>query len=220
MKRTCEDCGKEFDFEKLEWGGKVVEPKHCDECCEKREREEEAAQRIAVRNEQWLAVCPPLYRETDLARLPKKYREAISKWAFGPFGLGFMGEPGSGKTRACFQILKKQIEEGREVRAISATRFGQICTVQFAQDDAKREEAEVVMEGIRECDVLLFDDIGKGKMTERAELELYDLLEIRTSYLRPTLWTANSSPDALLSAMSSERGGAIMRRLAEFSEII
>jgi DNA replication protein DnaC len=68
--------------------------------------------------------------------------------------------------------------------------------------------------------ILLIDDIGKGKMTDRAEMELFDLLETRTSHKLPTIWTANAKGDDLLRMMSEDRGEPIIRRLSEFSEIV
>ena len=66
----------------------------------------------------------------------------------------------------------------------------------------------------------MIDDLGKGKMTDRAEAELYDLLEFRSSHKLPIIWTSNSDARGLLSMFSADRGDAIIRRLAEFSNII
>jgi NitT/TauT family transport system ATP-binding protein len=68
--------------------------------------------------------------------------------------------------------------------------------------------------------VLLLDDLGKQKMTERAELELFDLLEHRSSHELPIIWTANAAKGDLRKMLSSDRGEPILRRLSEFTKII
>jgi hypothetical protein len=51
-------------------------------------------------------------------------------------------------------------------------------------------------------------------------MELYNLLEYRTSHKLTTLWTANGSGSDLLAKLSKDRGEPILRRLSEFSEIV
>jgi DNA replication protein DnaC len=68
--------------------------------------------------------------------------------------------------------------------------------------------------------VLLLDDLGKAKMTERSELELFDLLEHRSSHALPIFWTANAEKGALKQMLSPDRGEPILRRLSEFTKII
>jgi hypothetical protein len=57
-------------------------------------------------------------------------------------------------------------------------------------------------------------------MTERAELELFDLLEHRSSHELPIIWTANAERGALKQMLSPDRGEPILRRLSEFTKII
>jgi hypothetical protein len=57
-------------------------------------------------------------------------------------------------------------------------------------------------------------------MTERAELELFDLLENRTQNLLPTIVTSNSSGNQIVAMLSEDRGSAIMRRIKDFSTIV
>lgn len=66
--------------------------------------------------------------------------------------------------------------------------------------------------------LLYFDDIDKGPhQSERLESEFFDLLETRTSNLRPTLWTSQLSLSQLEKRFSAGTGPAIARRLAEFT---
>jgi DNA replication protein DnaC len=57
-------------------------------------------------------------------------------------------------------------------------------------------------------------------MTERAELELFDLLENRTQNLMPTIITTNTTNAQLLAMLSEDRGSAILRRIKDFNTIV
>jgi DNA replication protein DnaC len=140
-------------------------------------------------------------------------------WQYGPEGVGIIGLPGKCKTRAGILILKRMAEEGRTVGFVTATKFSEMTVDQFSTDEDFREDARNQLRDLRNVDVLLFDDLGKGKITERAEVELYSLLEERTSHMLPTIWTANSQLKSMFGNMSDERSGAILRRLTEFSAI-
>jgi DNA replication protein DnaC len=93
------------------------------------------------------------------------------------------------------------------------------CSDQFSDDIKHRREAEGVLNLTRWVHVLLLDDLGKNKMTDRAEASLYELLEYRTSHRKPTIWTSNSNAKQLRTMFSVDRAEAIMRRLIEFSDI-
>jgi DNA replication protein DnaC len=76
-----------------------------------------------------------------------------------------------------------------------------------------------MLEKAAQVDALLLDDLGKNRMTERAEVELYDLLEHRTGHLLPTFWTSNSNAAGLHDMFSPDRADAMLRRLGkEFCE--
>lgn len=222
MKTTnCEQCGSAISYEPFIWKGvEAMAPTKCNAC-----------HALAVEAEQgeinrqwilsaWEKVCPPLYRDTDIQRLPKAFQSIIRDWDYGARGVGFVGHPGMGKTRTALLMLRKQIEAHRICAYLTSTTFAEACVDKFSEDDEVRTEARELLMSARTAHVLLLDDLGKGKMTERAELELYALLEHRTSFMQPTIWTANSNGAQLRAAMSEERGAAILRRLIEFSTIL
>jgi DNA replication protein DnaC len=220
-KSKCEVCGCEFDYEPQQWMGKEVSaPRVCQPCADAEEKQREAEEKRRGAEKRFLEVCPPLYRQTDTKRLPRAFLQAIEEWKFGPTGIGFIGKPGIGKTRAAFLLIRRVLEEGRSVAAVGSTGFNDLCVRQFSGNDDERSSACDEISEIRWSEVTLIDDVGKGKMTERAEMELYALLEHRTSYELPTIWTANSGVDFLTSVMSKDRGPAIVRRLVEFSRVI
>ena len=177
----------------------------------------EAGQRIGWFHD----ACEPLYRESDTSRFPKKFLTAINEYTVTPQGLGFIGVAGECKTRAMFVLLRRLImDEGIYCKAVSAIKFAMICANRFSDNEELKYEAEKRMKAFHSCKVLFIDDLGKNKMTERVELELYDLLETRAGKMVPTLWTSNADSKEMIAMLSNDRGDAIIRRLVEFSKVI
>lgn len=224
IKKICESCGKEFEAVQLTFTGKTYfTRKLCNECTENEERlSEERRQQEADRKREdvWGAICPPLYRETDAVRLPSQFLTAIDAWSYSPKGLGFISPAGMGKTRAAFLLLREMFDGRKSCIAVSSTRLAILCADQFSENRDTKAKAESQMRRLRTDDLLLLDDLGKNKMTERCEMELFDILEERTSHLLPTIWTANTDAVGLKAMLSPDRGDPILRRLCEFSEIV
>jgi DNA replication protein DnaC len=225
MKTTkCTQCPTTFDYEPAVINGReYFTPNICPKCEKNAEAEEKASKEEADRQRkitQWETICPDLYRGTDIFRLPPYYRTAIEKWKYGSMGLAFVGTHGKGKTRAAFQILHKEHFAGRRCMAINATDLSAKALEKFDDNPKVKTKARDDLYNCRRADILLLDDLGKGKLTDRAEEELYDLLEKRTTRRVPTIWTANAGGDDLLGKLSADRGPAILRRLTDFSDII
>ena len=198
-------------------------PKVCPTCNEKREQDAKKAEsdaKTAAITEAWQKICPPLYDDTDPSRISRKLVDAVNGWQPGNKALGFTGEAGCGKTRSMFLLLKRLHFSGTRVQAISAVRLAKMSAEQFSDQKKRKDEALNFLEAALNVPVLFIDDFGKQKFTERAELEIFDILEHRTSNLLPTHWTANASGGDLAAMLSKDRGDPILRRLEEFSEII
>ncbi len=226
--RKCTDCGKEFEGEDVEVFGRVIYSetrceicqKQAQEAAEEAEREKVAASLSKARGEAYNAICPPLYRDTDPQRLYPAFLKAAAAWQFGPKGLGLVGIAGKGKTRAAYLLCQRMIEEGFSVHAVTATGLAKACVDQFSDDKEIKSAAEKEISKAYKARVWFLDDLGKQRMTERGEMELYAVLEHRTSQLLPTIWTANAKSTTLQAMFSPDRGEAIMRRIIEFSEIV
>jgi hypothetical protein len=219
---TCA-CGVEFSYAPMIWDGQErFAPTLCDECTNNYDMHVELERQKArqcAQDAAWREICPELYQHTDPTQLTPKIKEIVDGWKLGSKAPAFIGRAGTRKTRAAFLILHRMHFDGVKVAAISSTRFAKYCADQFEDDPHKRAIARKGMECVRRARLILLDDLGKQKMSDRAELELYDLLEHRTSNMLPTMWTANSAGTELLQMFSVDRGEAIIRRLAEFSQI-
>lgn len=195
----------------------------CEECDLRRIeklKQEQAEEEQERRQEAFNAICPPLYRESDSQRIPAAFLRECEAWEFGSEGLGFIGLAGCGKTRAAWMLLKRLHFSGVRVFGITATGFAKACADQWHDDPQAKALAEDTLTRCRRTKVLLLDDLGKNKFTERAELELFDLLEHRSSHGLPIIWTANAGRETLKQMLSPDRGEPILRRLVEFSKVV
>lgn len=225
--RTCR-CGAEFEARDFLMDGRVIfTSKLCQTCvddCAKEAEREHAETKRRDKEESWKEKCPPLYRTTNLddPRLSPVAVAAIGSWEDQGDGVGLAirGVSGRGKTRLAFVLAKRLYMAGNSVEAITATRLAHLCVESYDDSDRIKNSAREKLRAIRACRYLVLDDLGKQKFTDRAETELYDLIETRTSNLLPTIWTANVSSDEFAQMMSEDRGAPIIRRLSEFSTVI
>jgi DNA replication protein DnaC len=183
-------------------------------------QQEQATEEQERRQEAFNAVCPPLYRQSNPERIPAAFLRECEAWRFNPVGLGLVGPAGCGKTRAAWILLKRLHFENLRVFGITSTGFAKACADQWHDNPQAKALAEDTLTRCRRTKVLLLDDLGKQKMTERSELELFDLLEHRSSHELPIIWTANAAKGDLRKMLSSDRGEPILRRLSEFTNII
>jgi DNA replication protein DnaC len=221
----CHDCGRPFVRTVLNLGV-VFACTRCESCIRKfneRTLEMRAADSVVVKDAFWLKVCPSLYRDTDQAHpgLHPMALEAVRRYEpRAGRGLGLIGETGGGKTRCAFLALHKAHIAGLRVNAVSHKLFGKIAAKAAAGTTEEKAKADSAMESFERADVLLLDDLGKAPSTERADSDLEDLIEIRTSNKRAILWTANGSGEWLISRLGPDRGEPTIRRLTEFCEIV
>lgn len=226
--RLCAKCSNEFIPHDVEFNGRMIFTQtSCDNCSELACKASEEAERVRVaevkkkaREDAFLAICPPLYRDTDPELIHPRFREAAFTWTFNPQGAGFVGLAGRGKTRAAYILLNRMIMAGHRCFAITATSFAKICADQFSDDKNLKAQSANQLQECYKANVWFLDDLGKQRMTERGEMELYAVLEHRTANLLPTIWTANAKSALLVQMFSEDRGEPIMRRLSQFSKIV
>lgn len=224
---TC-PCGTEFDYEPIIVNGReLFASRNCSECMQTAQHEfdkQEADRTLREKETEWGKICPPLYRATNLddPRLKREAVQAVLGWRDGGDGIGLAlrGETGRGKTRLAFMLCRRLFFSGKGVAFMPATKLAQLCIDSFDDEHSIKNAARERLRSAKRVDYLLLDDLGKQKFTERAEMELYDVIETRTSNLLPIIWTANATSDEFAAMMSADRGTPIIRRLTEFSTIV
>ncbi|MCK4625054.1 MAG: ATP-binding protein [Phycisphaerae bacterium] len=168
---------------------------------------------------QWDKLCPPLYQVTDVARLPQKQYAEIMEWGYDSCGLMLIGATGKGKTRCLYELLRRLfLDDGFEVIVFNCVDFGHECVRQFMSSDP--DGVTDWLTRLATVDILVLDDLGKAKFTERVESELYGLIEARTANMLPILATSNFTGDAFAAKLTEDRGMAMIRRLREFCKVV
>lgn len=227
--KSCVACGTTFTFQYdgNELGNILAKWRvRCEPCAEMGAAIAEEIERVSetkAKEERWLKVCPPLYADTDTShpKLGRPFLTAAMQWTpDGSRGLGFLGKSGSGKTRCLYLALRRAFDAGLWCEAISHNAFSKLVISAFSGEGEERRDAQKGLERLRSVGVLLIDDIGKAPATERADAELEELVEARAAQKRPLLWSANGSGEWLAKRFGADRGEPIVRRLAEFSEIV
>ena len=136
----------------------------------------------------------------------------------GARGLILLGETGRGKTRVAWLVLREVLTSSKRpilFKWFDAISFGHEIARHYREEDAEDWLGKVAT-----ADLVFFDDLGKLKMTERAEVELFGVIERRCAAELPVIVTTNDTGDSLASRMTDNRGPALIRRLREFCDPI
>ncbi|MGB0145001.1 MAG: hypothetical protein ACPGAP_09535 [Akkermansiaceae bacterium] len=192
----------------------IVGQLHCDSCVESYDtRQAEHSRTVHAKDRpNWSEICPPAYQQFDRRKLPpdaSAIADRVLGWQPGPKGIGLMGESRKGKTFLLYELFRRWYEHGASVCITSGTEFAWACG---SIDQHDRRE---LMTRMIKADMLFIDDLGKEKMTDRVEADLYHVIEQRRRFQRPVFVTVNSGGDALAGKMSADGGIPIVNRLRE-----
>jgi len=184
---------------------------------EEQERDVAAIRQERARLDEFERICPPLYRDTDPLKLPcnPEVTKLVLGWVYGPKGLVLHGATGRGKTRLAYLLVRRLVLDGRSVSAFDPLSFAHRVGETFGEYQGERFIREQ-----QRVDVLMLDDLGKAKLTERAEAELFGLVEHRIANLKPLIVTTNFVGDKLSNKLSEDRATPLVRRLREFNECV
>lgn len=212
----CERC-HDLVSGSAELCGRTIYQRWCDRCLELIEQEQAELKRMArveSARGRWAEVCPPEYDQTDCKKIPgQAAMKRVVGWQFGKRGLLIVGPTKKGKTRSAMVLLKRlAVDELKSVVLFLDNSFARQCAEMFGDGGSGW-----IKEAMK-ADVVLIDDLGKFKLTERVESELFGLIEHRTSWQRPIIVTMNATGQELESRMSADRGAPLLRRLREFCE--
>lgn len=161
------------------------------------EKAERLAARRAVYQARWEAQVPPMYADASWSDLDEAQR---FDWPQESLNLVLAGPVGTGKTHAAYALGNAFSARGQWVQATTVV---DLLTALRPDGDPSLAKA------VRECQVLILDDLGAGKASEFAVEQMTALLDLRIREGRRTIVTTNvPEPD-----LEAAWGGRFMDRL-------
>lgn len=229
MTTTCKLCGEALDIPDVEGAcsemcNRLLVGAVHDACADRQVASMAAIQRAVeenCNNAEARRVVPPLFWDTDARRLSQPWHVQALSWVYGDTGLLLYGKTGSGKSRCAYKLVEREILQGHSVEAYS---HGEFCrdAVRGATD---RVFADGFNRRVRNCDILLVDDIGKARLTTldggtKVSAEaLFDTIDHRSQHRLPCIFTTNCT-GADFERQWGDHGAALSRRLREFCKTV
>lgn len=207
---TCETCGAEVIFHRrVDYSGSL--PRQCDGCREREYRIEHRKANFRHCSIPYRDWNPELGNMAMLEKIVTAMTPAVG-------GLYLIGDTGAGKSRSMSRYI--EISE----QTFETTFIWRNC-VEWS-DRFSFLASENMRELLREKDeamnarVLVLDDFGKGKVTERVAACYFDVVD-RCVRLKRHLWiSTNKAPDILEAQFGPEYGPAIVRRVTEICRLV
>ena len=211
------ECGRVVRVQKLVY--EVFGSIACDDCCREHERQETQMAETEHRDD-YEAICPPLYRETDINHegFPLEQYEKVMRWKFNPVGLLLVGETDRGKTRCMFKLIERLVvKEHHKVKGF----FPEDFRLRVSDNLKTEKRATGFLKEFSEVDVLFLDDLFADKLSESLESFIFGLIDARIRWKRPMLITTQRTNEEFAAlAKDKIRAAAIIRRLRDFCTII
>jgi DNA replication protein DnaC len=210
---TCRICGAKTKAFRA-----AVDFALCDDCDAReveRVSQEIAARNRAIRTATWNERKMPL-RDTDVDQLPahRAQVDKVLKWKYGPKGLVIHGVTGMGKTRTVLTLLHRlYVEEGHDYEFCRVPKWAREL------ESSPPSQVRSLVSPLFYVPLVVLDDVGKERPTERGISALFDVIDTRTSHGLPLIITSNYNGAKLLERLSerdAETAAAIIRRIREF----
>lgn len=220
---VCE-CGETFVSNVTLFGKTELVATRCDACVDKYVRASEGDFKDAQHSKRIDAFrerCPRGMFLFDRDRFPSDL-EKHDKVVAAPckdLGVLIHGRSGAGKSRSIWQLAQRlTVTGGRNVMILEDRAFGRLIERSFNAGNAEHDK---LIREFQTCSVLIIDDIGKAKLTDRVESDLFDIIDARYANSMPMCFTTQFTGKSLQSRFScKETGEALVRRIVESTESI
>ena len=162
---------------------------------------------------------PSAYRDTCIDKLPSERMRKAFNWAPGEkHSLLLHGTTGCGKTRVAWSVFNRLWLESFPLDAQFLPMRKVDGLIEKGFDD--RDHGGVI-DYLIEVPLLVLDDLGKERMTQRLESDLFAIIDERTANNRVTIITTNYTSQGLQERFSNaETGPAFIRRLKDYFQAV
>lgn len=206
---TCEKHSITYSANVMMFGGKEIVT-DCPECqneYEKRQREKEQLAR-QEHNQKMIAHefkrsgIPPRYttrsfdnfraandEQKKAWRMAKGYADTITEKMQSGAGLILAGKPGTGKTHLACAVANQFVTTGCNVLFITVSAMLRRIRETYRKDSNKTEQQAI--DELRNIDLLIIDEIGVQKGSESEEHLLFEVINERYNYFKPTILISN-----------------------------
>lgn len=211
---TCDIHNVTYEAKTVKLAGREITDL-CPECQAEQEAKNEQA-RIAEQRAQaaqclqrqverrfHMSALPPRYltrtfdnyrAETDgqmkALAVTKRYADNFDHCLETGAGMILAGRPGTGKTHLACAIANQLIQEGRTALFITVAAMLRMIRETYGNRDGGKTEQQVINE-LRQIDLLIIDEVGVQRGTEAEEHLLFEVLNERNAYYRPTVMISN-----------------------------
>lgn len=149
----------------------------------------------------------------------KLYIENFEKFKENGEGLFFKGDFGTGKTHLAVAIAIELMKKG--VSVISITSIDLLAELKRTYDKDRHISEHQLLRAYKETELLIIDDLGKEYSSEWSLANIYNIINHRYEYCKPTIITTNYSDIDLERRWSinnnKETAGAITSRMKEMT---
>lgn len=157
---------------------------------------------------------PLVFRDTDASYNPLLVKARDWEPHGDKSGLILHGESGTCKSRAAWLLFNQEWLRHYPERSLFLQMRKFEGVIEKGFDD--RDHGKVI-DTLISCPVLVLDDLGKEKLTQRLETDLFAVIDERTSNRRITIITTNYTGDKLIERFhNKETGVALVRRLRDY----
>jgi len=138
----------------------------------------------------FISTLSPKNKKNILLPIDKKYQNIPVNTS-----LFLFGKSGNGKTTLALQIAKQTENNTPEIDVIFI-KFNDLVAVArktFSDDFYTKRDSKEYLEQVKNCNLLILDDVGTEKNTEFVDQFIYEIIDYRYEYELSTIITSNFS---------------------------
>lgn len=168
---------------------------------------------------------PAIFKDTDRTRLHQKVQDILDWKPDGDVtGLLLHGTTGIGKTRGIWEIIcrlwKDKTIKDRQLDFQFLTMRKLEGMIEKSFEDRQHSN---MIDKLISVEVLVLDDFGKERLTQRMASDLFSIIDERSTARRVTIISTNFNGTSLLDRFDNrdkETGVAMIRRFKDYYKII